>query len=315
MRASSHPRIVVLDGYALNPGDLSWLGMAALGELTVFTRCTPSEITPRAGPAEILLTNKTPITAATIAACDRLRYIGVLATGYNCVDVAVARARGIVVTNVPDYGTASVAQHTLSLMLDICRRVGRHAEAVKRGGWSAQPDWCFWETPQIELSDMKLGIVGHGRIGCAVATLAEAFGMRVAFATRAGGEAALAELLKESDFVSLHCPLNSATKHLINQSTLKLMKPSGYLINTSRGGLIDEQALLKALNESQIAGAALDVLQEEPPPADHPLLAAKNCLITPHIGWATSRARSKLMEIAVQNVRAFLATQPQNVVS
>jgi glycerate dehydrogenase len=311
---TDQPRIVVLDGHTLNPGDLSWDPLAALGDCTVHPRTSAADVVVRSRDADILLTNKTPLTAETIAQCPKLRCIGVLATGYNVVDLAAARARDIPVTNVPAYGTASVAHHTIALLLELARRAGDHSAGAKAGKWSAS-EWCYWDTEQVELEGLVLGIVGAGRIGHAVGELGRAFGMDVRFATRAGGRAGLETLFRAADVVSLHCPLTDETRHLINAETLTWLKPSAFLLNTSRGPLIDEPALADALNSGRIAGAAVDVLSVEPPPATNPLLAARNCLITPHLAWGTSAARRRLLAIAIENVRSFLAGTPVNVVN
>lgn len=311
---SDRPRIVVLDGHALNPGDLSWEELDALGDCTVHPRTAPADIVARSRDAEILLTNKTPLTAQTIGLCPRLRCIGVLATGYNVVDTAVARARSIPVTNVPAYGTSSVAQHTIALMLELARRCGDHSAGVHAGKWTAS-EWCYWDTEQVELDGRILGIVGAGRIGRAVGDIGRAFGMDVRFASRADGRAGLEALFRAADVVSLHCPLTSDTQRLINAATLAWMKRSAYLVNTSRGPLIDEPALADALNSGRIAGAAVDVLSVEPPPASNPLLTARNCIVTPHLAWGTSAARRRLLAIAVENVRSFLAGTPVHVVN
>lgn len=309
------PRIVVLDGHTLNPGDLSWDELSALGDCTVHARTAPAEVAEHSRGAAVLLTNKTPLPAAVIAALPDLRYIGVLATGYNVVDTAAARARGIPVTNVPAYGTASVAQHTFALLLELTNRTGHHAATVREGRWSAQPDFCYWDGSLVELAGLTLGIVGQGRIGAAVAALGRAFGMDVRVATRAGGRTELEAVLRAADVVTLHCPLTPDTKHLINAETLAWLKPTAFLLNTSRGPLIDEAALAAALAAGRLAGAGLDVLSVEPPPADHPLLTAPRCLITPHLAWGAVAARTRLMRTAVENVRAWLAGRPQNVVN
>jgi glycerate dehydrogenase len=314
-------RIVVLDGYALNPGDLSWAALEALGECTVHDRSAAADTVNRARRAEIALTNKVVLGRAELAALPALRYIGVLATGYNVVDVAAARERQIAVTNVPAYSTASVAQLTMALLLELAHRVGDHAADVRAGGWSRSPDFCYWKHPLVELAGLTLGIVGLGQIGRAVARLAQAFGMRVIGHTRTtraceGVEPMELDLLfRTSDVVSLHCPLTPETRHLVDAGRLALMKPTAFLLNPSRGPLVDEQALADALNQGRIAGAALDVLAAEPPAPENPLLATKNCLITPHIAWATRASRQRLMDEAVQNVQAFLAGKPRNVVS
>ena len=316
-------KIVILDGHTLNPGDLSWDGLGALGECVVHDRSSPAEVVSRAREAGIVLTNKTVLTREQIFALPRLRYIGVLATGYNVVDVAAARKRGVPVCNVPTYGTRSVAQHTFALLLELAHRAGHHARTVSEGRWARSPDFCYWDHPLVELDGRTLGIVGFGRIGRAVSELAAAFGMRVLADNHRVPESAppfvqfveLDRLFAESDVISLHCPLTLQTKHLVNGDRLAKMKPTAFLINTSRGPLIDEAALADALNQGRLAGAGLDVLAVEPPGADHPLVAARNCLITPHIAWATRAARARLMEPAVANVRAFLAGRPQNVVN
>lgn len=315
--------IAVLDGYTLNPGDLSWDELKALGPCEIFDRTPPDEIAARAAHAEIAITNKAVLHRPQIEAMPRLKYIGVTATGYNIVDVAAAKERGVIVTNVPAYGTRSVAQHTFALLLELTQHAGHHAQTVRDGRWVRSPDWCYWDHPLVELDGLTLGIVGYGRIGQAVARLAEAFGMKVIASASSSGrkrEANVAVvdleyLFSESDVVSLHCPLTPETKHLVNAQRLARMKPTSFLLNTSRGPLVDEAALADALNSGRIDGAAMDVLSVEPPPADNPLLSAKNCLITPHIAWATRAARARLMRTAVDNVRAFLAGNPQNVVS
>jgi glycerate dehydrogenase len=308
-------KICVLDGLTLNPGDLSWAGFEALGRCEVHERTAPADIVPRAGGAEIVLTNKTPLSAETIAQLPALRYIGVLATGYNVVDAAAARARGVPVTNTPAYGTQSVAQHTFALLLELTNHVGRHAQSVREGGWARCPDFCYWEQPLTGLEGRTMGIVGAGRIGGAVARMAEAFGMKVIFATRKDGRGALERVLRESDVISLHCPLTPETRELINASTLAMMKPTALLLNTSRGPLVHEADLALALNAGRLGGAALDVLAVEPPTAGHPLFTARNCLVTPHHAWATQAARARLMAIAVENLRAFLAGRPAHVVN
>lgn len=311
--------IAVLDGFTLNPGDLSWAELETLGSCRVYDRTDPAELIERAREAEIVLTNKTPLSRATLASLPALRYVGVMATGVNVVDLDAARERGLVVTNVPAYSTPSVVQMVFAHLLNLTQQVGRHARAVAAGRWSASPDFCFTETPLIELEGLSFGIVGLGRIGAAVAAVARSFGMRVLFHTpteREGPEdcrwVPLPRLLSESDVVSLHCPLDETTRGLIDEHSLARMKPSAFLINTGRGPLVDEAALARALDEGRIAGAGLDVLAAEPPPADHPLLSAKNCFITPHIAWATRAARGRLMQVVVENVRAYQAGAPRN---
>ena len=316
-------RIVVLDGYTLNPGDLSWEALQELGDCTFFERTPPQQVIPRAAGAEIVLTNKTPIDRAMLDALLELRYIGVLATGFNIVDVQAARERRIPVTNVPAYGSQSVAQMTFAHILELTQRVGHHAASVREGGWNRCPDFCYWDHPLVELEGATLGIIGYGRIGQAVGRLARAFGMNVIATNRSGsGEAgdgvtfvSLDRLLRESDVVSLHCPLTDGTHKLMNESRLKLMKSSAFLINTSRGPLVDEGALAEALNEERLAGAGVDVLEAEPPRTESPLFQAKNCYVTPHIAWATHSARERLMKVAVKNVRSYITGETTNVVN
>lgn len=314
--------IVILDGYTLNPGDLSWEELQSLGQCAIYDRTPPAEVARRSATADILLTNKTELTSRHMQDLPRLKYVGVLATGTNVVDIAAARARGIVVTNVPTYGTKSVAQVTFALILELAHHVGHHARSVREGRWTQSLDWCYWDSPLIELDGLTLGVVGFGRIGSAVGELGAAFGMKVlAFDSAAKAPppfvrfVELDALFRESDIVSLHCPLSPQTAKLVNAQRLELMKPAAFLLNTSRGPLVDERALADALNSGRIAGAAVDVLCKEPPPADNPLLTAKNCLITPHLAWATRAARSRLMKTAVENVRAFLQGRPQNMVA
>jgi glycerate dehydrogenase len=313
--------IVILDGHTLAPGDLSWEELQALAPCTLYDRTPPDQVVERARVAEILLTNKTRLPRETLRLLPALRYIGVLATGTDVVDVAAARERGIPVTNVPAYGTNSVAQTTVALLLELTQHVGHHARTVRAGRWTQNPDWCYWDHPLLELDKLTMGIVGFGRIGRKVGELAVAFGMEVLACTaNTKRVAALARwvdletLLRRSDVVSLHCPLTPQTKHLLDAERLAWMKPTAFLLNTSRGPLVDEPALAQALNSGRLAGAGLDVLAVEPPPADNPLLQAKNCLITPHLAWATRAARARLMHVAVENVRAFLRGKPQNVV-
>ena len=306
-------KIVVLDGYGLNPGDLSWKGMEALGELTVYDRTSPSELMERSEGAEALITNKTLITAENMEALPDLKYIGVLATGYNVVDIEAAKARGIVVTNIPAYSTSSVAQMVFAHILNITQRVGHYAEENSKGRWTNNADFCYWDTDLVELDGKKMGIVGFGNIGQATARIAQAFGMEVLLYTSKEQSAlpqgmrkvALDELFAESDVISLHCPLTPETKEMVNAERLKLMKPGAILVNTGRGPLVNEQDLADALNEGRIAAAGLDVLSIEPANADNPLLGAKNCFITPHIAWATKEARTRLMQIAVQNLKSY----------
>ena len=306
-------KIVVLDGYGLNPGDLSWSAWETLGELKVYDLTSPSELLERSEGAEVLITNKTLITANDMALLPELKYIGVLATGYNVVDIDEAKARGIVVTNIPAYSTASVAQMVFAHILNITQRVGYYADENIRGRWTNNADFCYWDTNLVELDGKKMGIVGYGNIGKATARIALAFGMEVLAYTskeqkdlpQGVKKATLDELFAESDVISLHCPLTPDTKELVNANRLKAMKPNAILVNTGRGPLINEQDLADALNEGRIAGAGLDVLSVEPSVAGNPLLSAKNCFITPHIAWATKEARTRLMDIAINNLRSY----------
>ena len=315
--------IVVLDGYTLNPGDLSWDDLQKLGSCTIHDRTPPEQVIERARAAEVVLTNKALLPRETIAALPRLKYIGVLATGYNVVDIAAAKERGIPVANIPDYGTHSVAQFTFALLLELVHHIGHHAETVRDGRWVGSADFCYWDSPLIELHGLTFGVIGFGKIGRATTKLADAFGMKVLVHNRsrpadlpAGYEfVSLDDLLTRSDVVSLHCPLTPENKQFINAERLARMKPTAFLLNTSRGPLLDEAAVANALNSGKIAGAGLDVVSVEPPKADNPLLTAKNCLVTPHIAWATRAARARLMDIAVENIRAFLAGAPKNVVN
>jgi len=310
-------RIVILDGHTTNPGDLSWAPLERLGSLAVHERTAPGDVVARAADADVVLTNKTPLPAEVIAALPRARLIGVLATGYNVVDAAAARDRGIPVVNVPEYSTPNVAQATFALLLELTNRTGHHDRAVHEGRWVASPDFCFWDGDLVELAGKTFGIVGHGRIGRAVGRIAAAFGMEVIHARRRGGEGSVAldELFAASDVVSLHCPLTAETKGLVDARRLGLMKRTAYLLNTSRGPLVDEAALAAALAVGTIAGAGLDVLAVEPPGAGNPLLTAPRCVITPHIAWATRAARERLIGTVAANVAAFAAGTPVNVVN
>lgn len=305
-------RIVILDGHALNPGDLSWDAFSALGECVVHERTAPEAVHARIENAEIVLTNKVTLSAELLGRLPKLRYIGVLATGYDVVDVAAAAARGITVTNVPAYGTRSVAQHTIALLLELTNHVGLHAAEVRGGAWSRSRDWCYWTRPLTELDGLTLGIIGNGRIGSAVARIADALGMHVVTVSSRDGDEAMQGLFGRSDVVSLHCPLTPKTRELINRDSLAYFKPGALLINTARGGLINEGDLAQALNAGQLGGAALDVLCSEPPPPENPLLRAANCIITPHQAWATLAARQRLMQIAAENLRCFLHGEVQN---
>jgi glycerate dehydrogenase len=316
-------RIVVLDGYCLNPGDLNWDALRALGDVEVFDRTPEAQVVERAAGATVALTNKSPFSAATLAALPELKYIGVLATGYNIVDVAAARERGVVVTNVPTYGTHSVAQMTMALLLELCHRVGHHSEAVRAGEWNRNPDWSFWHSRQVELAGKQFGVVGFGRIGRQAAVAAAGLGMKIAAYDAKPGEPlagvefqwmGLDQLVATSDVVSLHCPLFPDTKDLMNRERIAAMKPTAFLLNTSRGPLIVEQDLADALNNGVIAGAGIDVVPQEPPVNGSPLFSAKNCIVTPHMAWATLEARGRLMDVAVNNVRAFTNGEPVNQV-
>ena len=315
-------KIVVLDGYATNPGDLSWDGLAECGELVVYDR-TPAELTlERAAGATMLISNKAILGAKEMAALPELRYIGLQSTGANVIDLEAARRHGVVVSNVPAYSMSSVAQLAFALLLELARGVGRHAERVRQGAWTNCADFTFQETPQVELTNKVFGVIGFGDIGRQAARIAAAFGMRVLVHTRTPAPATypdvsfveLDQLLNESDVVSLHCTLTPETELLMNTERLAMMKASAYLINTSRGLLIDEAALAEALRIGNLAGAGLDVLSQEPPPADNPLLKAPNCYVTPHLAWATLAARQRLITVVVDNVRAFLDGRPQNQV-
>lgn len=316
-------KIVVLDGYTENPGDLSWSGFENLGELQVYDRTSPDDAAERIGDAEIVYTNKTPVTEATMNACKNLRYIGVLATGYNVVDVSAAKERGIVVTNIPTYGTAAVGQFAIAMLLEICHHVAHHSEAVREGRWTSCPDWCFWDYPLIELAGKTIGIVGFGRIGQTTGRIAKALGMNVvaydAAENPSGREIAryvdLDTLLRTSDVIALHCPLFPATQGMINRESIAKMKDGVIILNNSRGPLIVEQDLADALNTGKVYAAGLDVVSTEPILADNPLLDAKNCFITPHISWAPKESRQRLMDIAVENLRAYMDGSPVNVVN
>ena len=321
-------KIVVLDGYTLNPGDLSWQPLERLGELTVHARTPPELVSARIGDADAVFTNKTLLGAEHFAARPRLRFVGVLATGYNVVDLAAARAAGIVVCNVPDYGTMAVAQYATALLLELCHRVGAHSEDVRAGGWSRSVDFCYWRHPLVELCGKTLGIVGYGRIGQAFARIAQALGMRVIVHTRSAEVArqagaapgsiefvGLDELYAQADVISLHCPLTSDNKGMIAGRAIAAMKRGVLIVNTARGALINEADLAAALTSGQVGGAALDVLGSEPPSADNPLLAAPNCLVTPHIAWGAREARQRIMTTAAENLVRFLAGAAQNVVT
>jgi len=316
-------KIVVLDGAALNPGDLDWGGLKSLGDCSVYARTVPDELLDRAAGAEVAITNKVPFNRTVIEQLPALHYVGVTATGYNVIDTDAAREHGIVVTNVPNYGTVSVAQMVFALLLELTQHVGDHSRVVRDGKWSRSDKFCFWDSSLVELDGLTLGIVGLGRIGRRVAELGKAFGMKVvaydAVADISGNDGvagvSLDDLFRRADVISLHCPLTPDTERLVNKERLAMVKKSAFLINTARGPLVDENALAEALNEGRLAGAGLDVLGMEPPLPDNPLLTARNCLITPHIAWATLASRGRLMKTTIENVRAFLAGAPKNVVN
>ena len=316
-------KIVVLDGYCLNPGDLSWDFLSRFGEYTVYDR-TPNElIVSRIGDAEIVLLNKTPISEETLAACPSVKLICVLATGFNVVDVAAARKRNIPVCNVPDYGTAAVAQFTFALLLELCHQVGHHGQAVRDGKWSACRDFCFWDTPQMELAGKTLGIIGFGRIGRAVGKIAKAFGMNVIAYNRSqceegravGRYVNLEELLATSDVISLHCPLTTENTGMINKDTISKMKDGAILLNTARGLLLDEQAVADALASGKLRGAACDVVSAEPMKLENPLRTAPNCIVTPHMAWAPKESRQRIADCTERSIRAFLEGNPLNTVN
>ena len=319
-------KIVVLDGYTENPGDLSWEELGKLGELKVYDRTSltnEEEIIERIGDAQIVYTNKTPITKKVLDQCKGIRYIGVLATGYNVVDYLYAREKGIPVTNVPTYGTASVGQFAIALLLEICHHVGHHNQAVHEGRWERNPDWCFWDYPLIELEGKTMGVIGFGRIGQRTAAVAKALGMKILAYDQVQSESGgtigeyveLDRLLGESDVIALHCPLFPETEGIINRETIGKMKDGVILINNSRGPLIVEQDLADALREGKVRAAAVDVVSTEPIKGDNPLLQAPNCIITPHISWAPKESRQRIMDCAVENLRAFLEGKPVHVVN
>lgn len=316
-------KIVILDGYTENPGDLSWEGFEKLGELTVYDRMPADQIIERIGDAEAVITNKTPLTGEVFAACPQIRYVGMLATGYNVVDVAAAKERGIPVCNIPTYGTTAVAQMTFALLLEACQHVGVHSDAVKAGEWTNNADWCFWKYPLIELAGKTMGIIGFGRIGQAVGLLAKAFGMRVlaydGFPTQEGRK--IAEyvepdrLFAQADVISLHCPLFESTKGIINKDSIHKMKDGVIILNTSRGPLVVEADLAEALDSGKVYAACCDVVSEEPIRADNPLLHCANSILTPHIAWAPKESRQRLMDIAVDNLAGFMRGETVNAVN
>lgn len=324
MNFNSHIlKIVVLDGYALNPGDLSWENLEKLGHCTIYDRTSPDDVLLRTIGADVIITNKVVINKTLMNRLPDLKYIGVTATGYNVVDVQSAKECGIVVTNIPAYSTESVAQMVFSHILNVSNRVELHAASVKDGDWASNPDFAYWKTPQVELAGKTLGIVGLGRIGQKIGEIALAFGLKVVFQNRSVKDnvpegmvqKSMAEVFAESDFISLNCPITPENTEFVNQDLIETMKPHAVLINTGRGGLVNEQDLANALNSGRIAAACLDVLSTEPPSPDNPLLSARNCFITPHIAWATIEARQRLMDLTVSNLNDFILGKPRNIVS
>ena len=315
-------KIVILDAYSANPGDLSWDEFAALGELTVYDRTAPEDVAARIGDAEVVFINKVRLTDEIFAACPNLKLVSILATGYNIVDFAAAKRRGITVCNVPGYSTRAVVQMTFALLLEICQQVGLHSGAVHTGRWQTCPDFCFWDRPLIELDGKTMGIVGYGAIGSAVGTVAQALGMKLLVTARhekpvpeGARFVSLPELLAQSDVVSLHCPQTAENARMIDAGALAQMKDGAILLNTARGGLLDEQAVADALRSGKLLAAGMDVVSAEPIRADNPLLTAPNCFLTPHIAWAPLETRRRLQAISAENLRAFLAGKPQNVVN
>ncbi|SHH74402.1 glycerate dehydrogenase [Chryseolinea serpens] len=312
--------IVITDGYTLNPGDLDWSGIQALGNVRYHDRTAPEDIADRCRHAEIIVTNKTPINAHTLEHATKLKLVAVTATGYNIIDVAAAYTKGVAVCNVPAYGTDSVAQHAIALMLELTNHVGENSRSVSQGDWSTASDWCYSTSPLIELSGKVFGIVGFGRIGQRTAAIAEALGMNVIFYSPSkksfpAKQVSLETLFRESDFISLHCPLTLDNVGFVNKALLSLMKPTAFLINTSRGQLINEMDLATALKRGTLKGAALDVLSQEPPPAGHPLTGVKQCIITPHTAWLSVEARSRILNATIENIKHFLEGSPQNLVT
>lgn len=314
-------KIVIIDAYTINPGDLSWDALKEFGDLRMHDRTPAHLIVDRCQEAEAIITNKVPFNAETLAQLPYLKYIGVSATGYNIIDLEATREKNIVVSNVPLYGTEAVAQHTFALILELSNKVGLHSQSVLQGDWYKSPDWCYWKSPLTELAQKVMGIIGFGKIGQQVAQIAQAFGMKVIYYSPSPKESTFAQsvdlenLFQQSDIISLHTPLKENNKALINSQTISQMKPSAWLINTSRGGLIQEEELAQALNEGKLAAAALDVLSLEPPSQENPLIGAKNTLITPHNAWCAWEARKRLLEMTIANLKAFLEGIPQNVVN
>lgn len=318
-------KIVILDGYCVNPGDRSWEKLEKLGELTVYDRTSynDADIIERIGDSEIVVTNKTPISENTLKSCPGIKFITVLATGYNIVDTAAARARGIGVANIPGYGTDAVAQFAISLLLELCAHVGHHSARVHEGAWNSSPDWCFWDHPLIELAGKTIGILGYGRIGKQTGRIAKALGMKVLANSRSkqSGSDDVAEftdvdtLIRSCDVIALHCPLFPETREIINKDSIAKMKDGVMIINNSRGQLVNEQDLADALNSGKVAAAGLDVLSSEPVSSDNPLLTAKNCIITPHISWAPVEARQRIIDATCSNITAFLEGRAENIVN
>lgn len=312
-------KIVVLDGYVLNPGDLSWKPLESLGSVTVYDRTPAEKIVERIADADIILTNKTPISRQTLLDCPSVKYVGALATGFNTIDIAAAKELGVAVTNVPAYSTDAVAQFTMALLLEVCHHVGEHSRGVMAGDWVRSIDFCYWQYPQIELAGKTFGIIGMGKIGQAAGKLADAFGMKVLYHAHHPRElpypatfCSLEDLLAQSDVISLHCPLTDETAAIINPHTISMMKKDAILLNTARGPLVDEQAVADALKEGKLTGYAADVVGREPMAADSPLLGAPRCILTPHIAWASHAARGRLMDVAIGNVFAFCEGKRQN---
>jgi len=317
-------KIVVLDGYTLNPGDLSWKEIEKLGELKVYDRTNGDLIVERVGDAEVIFTNKTPLSRESMAKMPNLKFIGVLATGYNIVDVEAAKEKGVIVTNIPTYGTDSVGQFAIALLLELCHHVGAHSDSVSKGKWASNPDWCYWNYPLIELAGKTIGIIGYGRIGQTTGKIAKALGMNVIAVDSYKNESLVCDTMKyveinelftDSDVIALHCPLFDSTKGIINKSNIAKMKDGVMIINNSRGPLVIEQDLADALNSGRVAGAAVDVVMTEPIKLDNPLLKAKNCIITPHISWAPKESRQRLMDIGIDNLIRFIEGNPINVVN
>lgn len=317
-------KILIIDGYTLNPGDNPWTPLAVLGSLEVHDHTAPEDVVRLAANAEILITNKCPVTAESIERLPDLKFVAVTATGFNAVDVGAARRRGISVSNVPEYGTRTVAQFTWALILELSHHIGRHVDSVAAGDWTKTPDFCYWLTPQVELAGKRLGLIGYGRIARQVAAIGRAFGMQILASGRPGSPAppgeevvwlTTEEIFAAADVISLHCPLTADTQKMVNRDLLGHIRREAFLINTSRGGLVDEQDLADALRGGQLAGAAVDVVSVEPIRGDNPLLAAPNCLITPHMAWTSLAARQRLTQVTADNVAAFLAGRPINVVN